>query len=172
MDDFARRLKEVRQNRGYSQEELAKITKISVKTIQNYEQGVCEPISVNLLDIATVLDVTPEYLLKGEVHMNVYTTAIKNEMLQLKDYNSIMEIKGMDLNATILSHLEMTDELVGTIKDCWNAAGIFKRTTDECIEVDSFCTRNFVHEVLIRYCQNRMMFKQKFCINDGMLSTI
>lgn len=37
------------------------------------------------------------------------------------------------------------------------------------IVVDSYCTRPYVQDVILRYCQNRSIFKTKFAIIDGML---
>ena len=50
--------------------------------------------------------------------------------------------------------------------------GIFKRIEkeeDKQIVVDSYCTRPYVQDVILRYCQNRSIFKTKFAIIDGML---
>lgn len=168
---FAKRIKKVRQDRKYTQQQLADIIKVSVHTISNYEQGICEPNSVTLLELAQVLDVTPEFLLLGENHMNHYTNAIKAELMQLTDYDKIAEIKAQKLNSTILSHLEMSDELVDTIKNKWNESAIFMREKSGKVE-ESYCTRNYVQEVIIRYCQNRTKFKERFDIKDGMLQTI
>ena len=106
---FADRLKELRNIRNYTQEELGKITNISVQSIRRYEQGRLneEQSAYNLLQLAKALDVTPEYLLIGDNNMTSYTEAIKRELKQLNDYGQISEIKETELNSTILSHLEM-----------------------------------------------------------------
>ena len=172
MESFAKRLKKVRQDRKYTQQQLADIINVSVHTISNYEQGLCEPSSVVLLDLAQALDVTPEYLLKGVNNMNIYTCAIKAELMQLKDYNQISEIKDQELNAIVLAHLELSEELIEAVKTEWNSSSIFKRKEvidEKVVFVDSYCTRNYVQEVIIRYCQNRALFKEKFGITDGML---
>ena len=171
---FANRLKELRNIRNYTQEVLGKITNISVQSIRRYEQGKLneEPSAYNLLQLAKALDVTPEYLLIGDNNMSSYTDAIKRELKQLHDYELISEIKDTDLNSTILAHLEMSNELVDDIKKDWDKKGIFKRieeTDGVKTEVDSYCTRPYVQDVILRYCQNRSTFKAKFGIQDGML---
>lgn len=171
---FANRLKELRNIRNYTQEVLGKITNISVQSIRRYEQGKLneEPSAYNLLQLAKALDVTPEYLLIGDNNMSSYTDAIKRELKQLHDYELISEIKDTDLNSTILAHLEMSNELVDDIKKDWDKKGIFKRieeTDGVKTEVDSYCTRPYVQDVILRYCQNRSIFKAKFGIQDGML---
>ena len=122
--------------------------------------------------VRQALDVTPEYLLIGDNNMTSYTEAIKRELKQLNDYGQISEIKETELNSTILSHLEMSNDLVDAVKTDWNAKGIFKRIEkeeDKQIVVDSYCTRPYVQDVILRYCQNRSIFKTKFAIIDGML---
>ena len=63
--------------------------------------------------------------------MTSYTEAIKRELKQLNDYGQISEIKETELNSTILSHLEMSNDLVDAVKTDWNAKGIFKRIEKE-----------------------------------------
>ena len=170
MKSFAKRIKQLRQDSKYTQQQLADIIRVSVHTIRNYEQGICKPKSSEvLLELAKALDVTPEFILLGENNMNNYTNAIKIELLQLNNYEIIEEIKSYELNSTILSHLEMSEDLVETIKNQWNTSEIFKREKNGKVE-PSYCTRNYVQEVIIRYCQNRKMFKDKFEIEDGMLA--
>lgn len=44
-----------------------------------------------------------------------------------------------------------------------------EKEEDKQIVVDSYCTRPYVQDVILRYCQNRSIFKTKFAIIDGML---
>lgn len=165
---FADRMKRIRESRQYTQKQLAKIINVSEHSISNYEQGICDPSARILLELAQALDVTPEYLLLGGNNMNNYTEAIKTELMQLKDNKQIAHIKALRLNSTVLSHLELCDELVEEIKENWNKKGIFKREKAGVIE-ESYCTRNYVQEVILRYCQNRSALKEEFNIKDGML---
>ena len=156
-ETFAKRLKRIRNQRNFTQEQLAKITKISVQSIRNYEQSISEqPAAEYLLALAKALDVTPEYLLLGEKNMNIYTDAIKAELKQLADYDKISEIKNEGLNSTNLPHLEMSEKLVSEITKYWNGKGIF----------DTRCNRNYVQDVILKYCQNRAEYKRKFNIKD------
>lgn len=171
-ESFAVRLKRIRNERGYTQEQLARITLISVQTIRNYEQGHNEPISSYLLDLAQALDITPEYLLKGSMNMNTYTNAIKTELSQINNFEQLVEIKNENLNATVLPHLELSEELVSDIKDAWEGKNLFvqsKTCNDKVLFEKSYCTRNYVREIILRYCQNRVKFKKKFSIKDGMI---
>ncbi len=159
-ETFAERLKRIRSQRNFTQEQLAEISEISVQTIRNYEQGISKnPVSEYLLNLAKALDVTPEYLLLGGNNMKIYTDAIKVELMQLDDFDKISEIKNEEFNSTILSHLEMGEELIAAVTKDWNTKGIF----------DTRCNRNYVQEVIIKYCQNRAKYKRKFMIQDGMI---
>lgn len=57
---------EIRKKRGYTQKQLAHLTgrEISVRTIQNYENGLTEIGAKNLLMLSHILETTPSTLLK------------------------------------------------------------------------------------------------------------
>ena len=166
-ETFAARLKRIREENKYTQVQLAEITIISVQTIRNYEQERSVPVSEYLLELAKALDVTPEYLLKGDNDMNSYTQAIKTELAQLNSFSQIEEIYSEDLNSTILAHLEMSDALISSLKHIWEGKKLFMNKDKE-----SYCTRPYVSGVVLRYCQNRKKYKEKFGIKDGMLLNI
>ena len=166
METVAERLISTRREKGYTQEQLAKFSQVSVSSIRRYEQGANqnkEPSAYNLLVISQVLDVTPEYLLLGENKMNTYTTAIKIELSQINNFSVIKAIKEMKLNEIVLSHLELGEALVNEVRNAWMQHKLF--TIDD---EKHYCTRNFVREVIIRYCQNRTSLKKKYNIADGM----
>lgn len=166
MKTFAERLICTRKESGYTQEELAEISQVSVSSIGRYEQGADqnkEPSAFNLLAISQVLAVTPEYLLLGGNQMYNYTIAIKKELSQIKDFSVIEGIKAMELNDTVLPHLVLGEQLVNEIKNAWIDAKLFYIDKEE-----HYCTKNYVREVIIHYCQNRTMLKNKHNIIDGM----
>jgi len=67
MPTFAELLKETRRLRRISQTELAEITGITTRSIQNYESGSRMPNSLEITDkLARALDVTVAYLLGEE----------------------------------------------------------------------------------------------------------
>lgn len=177
-ESFANRLKRIRTEKGYTQKQLAEIAQIAEHTLSNYEEGISlRPSCEILFELSKALDVTSEYLFLGDNNMNNYTQAIEKELEQIMVFNQIDEIKKSDYNATILSHLEMTEDLVGNIQKHWNDAGIFKIihkiTMDDGTVVSqeelSYCTKPYAQEIILKYCQNRSFFKNKFKLNDGML---
>ena len=167
METFAKRLIRTRKEKGYTQEQLAEFSKVSVSSIRRYEQGAKqnkEPSAYNLLAISQVLDVTPEYLLLGENKMNTYTTAIKKELSQITSFSIIKSIKNIELNETVLSHLELGETLVNEVRNAWLQNKLFTIGNNE----DHYCTKNYVREIIIRYCQNRTSLKKEYNIADGM----
>ena len=60
---FMERLKTARQKRGYTQNQLSKLTGINQKVISKYEQGVSLPSLDNLKKLVIALEITADYLL-------------------------------------------------------------------------------------------------------------
>ena len=163
MQSFAERLKEAREMRGYTQEQLSGASGVSLSSVRRYvhnKRGKGEPSAFYLLALAQVLDVTPEYLLIGDNNMNKYTAAIKAELSQITDFHSIEEIKSTPLNASVLAHLEMSDDLVNDILQTWEGKNLLK---------DSGFYRSYIRDVILRYCQNRSFLKSKLNLSDGMI---
>ena len=102
-----------------------------------------------------------------------YTSAVKKELQQLSTFSQIKEIRDKELNSVILSHLEMSEDLVEGIKSEWEQKKIFKKQIKgddgTTLIEDSYCTRSYVREIILRYCQNRTFFRTKFNIKDGNL---
>ena len=59
-----------------------------------------------------------------------------------------------------MRRMESLDEVVR-----WQRKGDDGTTLIE----DSYCTRSYVREIILRYCQNRTFFRTKFNIKDGNL---
>lgn len=93
--------------------------------------------------------------------MNTYTCAIIAELEQFTTFDQIKQIKEEELNSTIVSHLELSDKLVNKIRDKWNDT-IFKT-------IERYCTRPYVQEVILKYCQNRQKYIHAYSLNDGMI---
>ena len=102
-----------------------------------------------------------------------YTSAVKKELQQLSTFSQIKEIRDKELNSVILSHLEMSEDLVEGIKSEWEQKKIFKKQIKgddgTTLIEDRYCTRSYVREIILRYCQNRTFFRTKFNIKDGNL---
>jgi len=60
---FMERLKEIREEKGFSQEQVAKVIGIRQQTISQYEKGITEPDIQTLKKLCDFFDVTSDYLL-------------------------------------------------------------------------------------------------------------
>ena len=84
------RIFELRKQKGYSSEALAKLCGVSSKSIQNYENGSRVPIIDNIKKIATVLETSVDYLIKG-VEVDLSTEALtQEEMEEIKERTSAL----------------------------------------------------------------------------------
>lgn len=66
MNEFAIKLKGLRELRGWSQDELAKRLGVSRSKISNYEQGIREPRFEDLEAIADIFNCTMAYLIEKD----------------------------------------------------------------------------------------------------------
>lgn len=62
--DLAKKIKELRTKKGYSQEQLANLTSVSLRTIQRIEKGETEPRGDTIIRLANALEVTPNDLIE------------------------------------------------------------------------------------------------------------
>ena len=63
MSDFAKNLRKFRKDKGYSQQKLAKILGYGYTAIANYESGRNQPSIPDLKKIASIFNVSMDYLL-------------------------------------------------------------------------------------------------------------
>lgn len=60
---FPKKLREVREDKGYTQQELADVLHVSCGTISHYENGSREPGVETIIQLAAFLDVSTDYLM-------------------------------------------------------------------------------------------------------------
>lgn len=63
MSDFSQRLKQLRQERGLKQREMAELCGLKLRGYQQYEYGEAYPTIPGLLALADYFDVSIDYLL-------------------------------------------------------------------------------------------------------------
>lgn len=68
---LSKRLKECRQNKGYTQIQVATYSNITEKAYQNYELMTREPKLEILIKIADVYEVSLDYLVGRSEHKNI-----------------------------------------------------------------------------------------------------
>ena len=81
--NLSQKVKELRKNKGLSQEGLAKTAGLSLRTIQRVENQETEPTGDTLKRIATALDSTPTQLLNWSEDTLKATVKSKNEYLHI-----------------------------------------------------------------------------------------
>ena len=97
------RIKELRNEKGITQADLAKILKISDRAVGYYENGDREPDYTTLLKIAEYFDVSIDYLL-GRVDVRKEATSAPNDKEFANFYESYKDLDDSDkeiLKATL-----------------------------------------------------------------------
>ena len=153
MKEFANNLKKLRKERNMSQVQLANISGISVKTIQNYEQdrNGMAPTLPNLMMLADIFSVTPSYLYYGG-DKEMYVDDLLFELAQLST-ESIKEIHDSEASGGSLPKLSISNAIINKITYKWNK--------DVVLPKRGFY-KSYVEQTIIRYAQNRKFWKEKF----------
>ena len=99
---LAQRVKEQRKVRGMSQEELAKISGLSLRTIQRVENGESQPTGETLKRISNALDLTLDELTNWLNNNDTFKKTIKakNEYLHIFD-NKLIISKHKEFNNSV-----------------------------------------------------------------------
>lgn len=90
LKEFGKRLKEVRKEKHITQSELSEITGISIQAISSYETGQYAPVADYLIDIASALNVSLDYLVCGGQKKELYSTQIIKDTSGI--YNNIISL--------------------------------------------------------------------------------
>lgn len=109
------RLRAVREMRGISQNELARISGVAQNQISRYEAGQTDPSSTTLGRIALALDVSTDYLL-GLSDLPFSSTpqdlSAENrrlvEAFELGDHATVLELVTMRMRATDMENVRST----------------------------------------------------------------
>ena len=89
-------LKELRKEKGITQEELAEMLYVSGRTVSHWETGTNMPDISLLVDIAEIFDVSIPEIINGERKNEIMEKEVKETVLNLTDYSEAMnqKIKG------------------------------------------------------------------------------
>ena len=102
-------LKELRKEKGITQEELAEMLYVSGRTVSRWETGTNMPDISLLVDIAEIFDVSIPEIINGERKNEIMEKEVKETVLNLTDYSEAMnqKIKGRLLVLTIIAIIGM-----------------------------------------------------------------
>jgi len=89
---LAQVVKELRKNKGLSQEELAKNSGLSLRTIQRVENGETLPTGETLKRISSVLDITHNELINWDVNREILKKTVKTKYEYLHIFDNKLVI--------------------------------------------------------------------------------
>lgn len=81
-------LKELRKEKGITQEQLSEYLGVTNRTVSRWENGVNMPDFDLIIEMANYFDVTIEELLDGERKTNMMNKETENALLKVADYNN------------------------------------------------------------------------------------
>ncbi len=85
------KLKKLRQTRGFSQAQLGKKLGVNVQLISKYERGIVCPPTNMMIKIATVFDVSLDYLLLNGIDMAVNKISSQELLKQIEEIEKLPE---------------------------------------------------------------------------------
>lgn len=116
MKDLAKRIRSLREERKWTQTELAQKLEIHQKQISAYERGANKPPADILFRIAEVFDVTLDYLAYEKTNSNTKVNIKDRELLRLFETIDTYSEEEISLTKNILTMVEKQHkfkELIG-----------------------------------------------------------
>ena len=93
---FAERLKNLRNERSISQNDLAEEIDVSEQTIRRFERAEAVPNLIHLHKLSNYFDVTISYLAGSDIYEDYDLMTIKNKVDEIKDYIESKEIESTE----------------------------------------------------------------------------
>lgn len=93
---FSDRLKELREDHGFTQDYVAGKLNVTRQSISSYEKGTSEPVLVNLVRLADLYNCSLDYLLcrtKEKSNLNVFSQDNKDFIINLIKLVNKYEVK-------------------------------------------------------------------------------
>lgn len=153
---FKERLKEARLEKGYTQEQLAKLIGVAKSTFTGYEKGNSEPNMLTIKRIMDVLDIDANYLWADEIDNDNTFVASFSEQQIIKKYRNLDNhgIKAVDSIldieynrcTTIREPEPLYTKFIDKVPNFASAGAgdyLFDDIPFEKIEVDADCTADF-----------------------------
>ena len=130
-------LKELRKEKGITQEELAEMLYVSGRTVSRWETGTNMPDISLLVDIAEIFDVSIPEIINGE-RKNEMEKEVKETVLNLTDYSEAMnqKIKGRLLVLTIIAIIGMIAFLIIEITGLDTPGSVYERVAGAGLGLD------------------------------------
>ena len=131
-------LKELRKEKGITQEELAEMLYVSGRTVSRWETGTNMPDISLLVDIAEIFDVSIPEIINGERKNEIMEKEVKETVLKLTDYSETMnqKIKGRLLVLTIIAIIGMIAFLIIEITGLDTPGSVYERVAGAGLGLD------------------------------------
>ena len=131
-------LKELRKEKGITQEELAEMLYVSGRTVSRWETGTNMPDISLLVDIAEIFDVSIPEIINGERKNEIMEKEVKETVLKLTDYSETMnqKIKGRLLVLTIIAIIGMIAFLIIEITGLDTPGSVYERVASAGLGLD------------------------------------
>ena len=131
-------LKELRKEKGITQEELAQMLYVSARTVSRWETGTNMPDISILVDIAEFFDVSIPEIINGERKSEIMEEEVKETVLKLTDYaeGTNQKIKGRLLVLTVIALIGMITFVIIEITGLDEHGSVYERVAGAGLGLD------------------------------------
>mgnify|MGYP004667643937 CR=1 FL=1 len=131
-------LKELRKEKGITQEELAEMLYVSGRTVSRWETGTNMPDISLLVDIAEIFDVSIPEIINGERKNEIMEKEVKETVLKLTDYSEAMnqKIKARLFVLTVIAIIGMIAFVIIEVMGLDTPGSIYERVASAGLGLD------------------------------------
>lgn len=112
MLSFGERLKQARENKGLTQAQVSKLVHISDKSLSRYETGASSPDPDTILKLATLFNVSTDYLLGND--NNAITHHFSKKGIKIPVLGRVQAGIPVEAVQEVLDYEEITEEMAAT----------------------------------------------------------
>lgn len=130
------KIKNLRQRNNMTQEELGNILNVKKAAVANYESGYSEPDSEKIMQLASLFNVSTDYLL-GNTHVELPVQTLSNNLAKIK----LSEQELNNVFKYILEYYTSDNSILSPIADKLNAKEKEAFTEFSCIASEYFANK-------------------------------
>lgn len=114
-------LKELRKEKGITQEQVAEHFGVAGRTVSRWETGSNMPDLSLLIDIATFYDVEVSEIIDGERKSEKMSKEMKETLEKVVDYNEALKLKSMQMGVITMASIFILLVLISAFKEISSA---------------------------------------------------
>ena len=114
-------LKELRKEKGITQEQVAEHFGVAGRTVSRWETGSNMPDLSLLIDIATFYDVEVSEIIDGERKSEKMSNEMKETLEKVVDYNEALKLKSMQMGVITMASIFILLVLISAFKEISSA---------------------------------------------------